>query len=197
MLSISLFHSPSSSVVFRSYLAPPKCQEQEKKKLEKKKEREREAAQARLHRENSASTELGRRRAWTWRDGKDFGSSTVPGLSLVPAALRWAWLCPLRVLPCPWSAPGWPWELGLVILRDWEQQGDPSQSSFAAVPILVPISPALASPRAVTDRRAWDGHWKPSLFPFHHFWEQDGPGAASHRKGDGSSPVLQGHLSLD
>lgn len=84
----------------------------------------------------------GREGFWEQRCPRDLH---VPGL--VPAALRWATLpgCALwGYLEFSRMALG----AGIGI---WEQQGHPSQSIFADVPILVPIPLALLSPTSVTD----------------------------------------------
>lgn len=155
-----------------------------KKKLEKRK-RERERQHRHVCTEQTLSP-------WSWageglgvggrgglgREGRILGAvlsqgspcascsqvpSEGPSLSLEPPQLL------LIALECSRMALG----AGIGV---WEQQGHPSWSVFADVPILVPIPQALPSPRAVTDCKAWCGPQKPSLFPFHGFWERDGPG---------------------
>lgn len=88
------------------------------------------------------------------------------------------WLYPLRGLPCPWnphsscslpwSAPGWLWELGLGF---GSSRGIPARAFLLMSPSLWPCChPGLSQ----TERLGVDT--KPSLFPFHGFWERNGPG---------------------
>lgn len=153
-----------------------------------------------MHGANSESVELGRRRAWSWRKrrvgkgGKDFGSRDLH----VPAALR----CPLRVLPCPWSphsscslpwsAPGWLWELGLGF---GSSRDIPAGASLLMSPSLSPsLRPCRHPGLSQTARLGVDpGNHPCSLsMAFGSGMGLAGPGAASHRKGDGSSSASPG-----
>lgn len=124
---LSPFFTLRAALLFFALISLHQNAKNRKKKIRKKKERE--AAQARLHRENSVSTEPGRRRAWSWRKrrvgvlGRILGAALSQGSPCARFGASCSqlghptWLCPLRVLPCPWSphgscwlpwsAPGW------------------------------------------------------------------------------------------
>lgn len=107
---LSPFFTLRAALLFFALISLHQNAKNRKKKLEKKKER---GSTGTFTRRELCVHGAGQEKGLDLEGWEGFGSSTVPEISLVPAALRWAWLCPLRVLPARGvlqDGPGsWDW----------------------------------------------------------------------------------------
>lgn len=136
----------------------------------------------------------GREGFWEQRCSRDSPRASCPQVG------HPTWPCPLRVILCPWrphNSCSLPWSVLGAGIGVWEQQGHPSWSIFADVP----ISPALLSPKAVTAFQGlvWTLETIPVPFPWllGAGWTWQDLELLPAGRGVAPARHLRGNLSLD